>query len=55
MTQKTQKKKPLPLTPEQRKLVDKIREWAHLDSKKEPEKFSRLFDEIWESQFKKDK
>lgn len=39
----------------QKKLAKKIHNWAYTDAQKNPKKFSRLFKEIWESRFAKEK
>ena len=47
------KKKQAPaLSPEKKKLVDKIHKWAHLDATKHPKEFEKLFAEIWESRIR---
>ena len=38
-----------------KKLANKIHKWAHLDAQKNPKKFEKLFYEIWETQFKKER
>lgn len=45
----SKKKSTKGLSPAQKKLAKKITRWAYTDSKKNPKKFSRLFNEIWGS------
>jgi len=35
------------LSPEKQKFADKVHEWAYTDPKKNPEKYRKLFEEIW--------
>ncbi len=39
-----------PLSLEKKALVKKIRKWAHIDFKKDPKEFNRLFNELWNYQ-----
>ena len=43
------------LSPQKKVLINKIHRWAYTDSKKEPQKFAKLFDEIWGFQFGKER
>lgn len=50
------KRKTIPsISSKQKKLARKIHNWAYTDAQKHPKKFTKLFNEIWDSKLGKER